>query len=446
MKQSILVTLVLLSSSIISIANASETTLQEQLNNLKTRVEELEIENSLNPFSYNMSLLTQAFAIEHDKKDLALYRLKGSLDQTAVVTDQLDLYSRIIFGKYFNNLGTAPTGSDFDSAISFSGPELYAERFYFDYKMKSLPLVISLGRLPTIDGPPSHYYDDRPRLNTFPRLAYNSTLDGVALTNKNVGESWDSTYRFLYTPLGLTALDSQHPLGKVDGFKDNHFHAFTGMIELNLKKPTVVFSEFNFIAQLTGYEDATFGNYSLNSNSITFQNKAYDIYLFNTNFEFKDLFFKGHDLYFSHLLTHLINNKAAAVTPSGQSTRYLGLMKDSTGTVNGHFILLGQRLRIDSAKAGNSAVGYEYVYGNKEAFGVNTSGTSDEPLGFYSVNGHGLHLYYGFPVSLNFRMRLGYRQKYTKWEADSVNNLGLGALIRSETKTESIYLSSIVEI
>ena len=80
------------------------------------------------------------------------------------------------------------------------------EKAYIDVGFESIPLVLSVGRLPTFGGPPTNIRDGMPRQSTYPILAYSYNLDGIAATfnfKQYLGE--DLSLRLVYTCLLYTS-------------------------------------------------------------------------------------------------------------------------------------------------------------------------------------------------------------------------------------------------
>jgi hypothetical protein len=184
---------------------------------LEQRVENLELERFLNTIDFNGTLknrydylnterTTSGVKDEYSIHPLSLY---FGLDMKASIGTKVDFFGRVSASKYYTQLQNEDNRTDFihslSSGRSEKGHTIHLERAFFNYKLLS-SLTLSMGRLPTIDGPPYHIYDGLARLGTYPTMAYNSQLDGVALTHKlpYLGKNHSLTIRGIYTPFYST--------------------------------------------------------------------------------------------------------------------------------------------------------------------------------------------------------------------------------------------------
>lgn len=173
---------------------------------LEERVEELEINNALNTFKFSGDLTMMYDNIETETTSTTTNnwnRLKFGLNFSAKPASDIQFHGRFAATKFWNALGD--TYRDIDDpgqSRTYNGSDVYVEKAYFDYTLTDW-MILSAGRLPTIDGVPYNYQYGKAKMGTYPKLAYASILDGVALTFKpgqfflNQG-SLD--FRVIYTP------------------------------------------------------------------------------------------------------------------------------------------------------------------------------------------------------------------------------------------------------
>lgn len=117
--------------------------------------------------------------------------------------ENLKVYTTI-GAEYFWNNNTQSTDYVLETGqIELRGTYMFVQKAYFDYFFNDKKFALSVGRLPTVDGPPIEKHLGQERLGTYPILLYSLPLDGVALTTnlKNLFSLDDRhILRFIYTP------------------------------------------------------------------------------------------------------------------------------------------------------------------------------------------------------------------------------------------------------
>jgi hypothetical protein len=119
------------------------------------------------------------------------YRLKSNLNVGSSISNTVKFYSRLTVSKFFNIYQQQGTSTGVSSSIStpnnYLSDQIWLTRAYADWAMTP-SIIFSIGRLPTTDGPPANFPDGRSRMGTYPSVSYNNFIDGLALTYK--GDSW----------------------------------------------------------------------------------------------------------------------------------------------------------------------------------------------------------------------------------------------------------------
>lgn len=118
--------------------------------------------------------------------------------------DRLKFYSTIRSTYMWNRDAQNETDVIDTSLAYLSGPRLLVERAYLDTFFFNHKLSFSVGRLPTISGPPVEKVLNVGRLGTYPLMAYSNIIDGAALTlnlGKILNSSSRNILRFIYSPL-----------------------------------------------------------------------------------------------------------------------------------------------------------------------------------------------------------------------------------------------------
>jgi hypothetical protein len=414
---------------------------------LESRIEDLEFANYANFWSFSGELETRYDTVNVEKykalsrSDVALYKattgFAGSntyadkvgsannwwsvysrINVQALPSDRLSFFGRLSMSKRMNNFnrqeGVFTTGINTDDRARGRSLVLM-ERAFFNYKLTN-SLILTAGRLPTIDGPPLHMTSGKPRSGTYPKLAYGAVLDGIALTHSaNVGGGSLST-RAIYMPFsndwfGAGAKDISN-----NAIRDTE-NAYTFMADYT--KLNVGFARrMNLVGQYI-YLDNYFTSrtqstctsdvcqpYPTRDKSISDLYFNYTAYLAYA--EFNGLAGTGLDFSVSYKKTkvesrgavRLADAKADAYGIAGLGVYHFdGKAHEDSDSI----LLLTLGYRINSSLN----VGLEYIDHGAEAWNVDFN--TQDAVGFYNTpGGKGQHVYLTYKMDNNLRYTLGY--------------------------------------
>lgn len=287
---------------------------------------------------------------------------------------------------------------------------LKVDRFYVDWTPKLfVPLSISFGRLPTSDGPPQEFKEDRKRQSIYPSLIFDGEPDGIVATVglerylglKNAGLRYFYAMAVQYDAdqTSMWYLDSVAS----DMYKDNRVQALFFESELpGMRDSLLVLSYVPAVDLLMQSPDGTSAA------------NVGDITLYGAHLQFSDLFGSGLDLFGSYGENH---NK-----PSGNAVNMggvnMGLMSDdmmgplNTGKTVGRGWYAGVRYELPIALLNRPKLGFEYNKGNQYWFSY-TPGSS-ELFNKLATRGEVYDFYYVQPFNEYMLLRTG----YTKIEYD----------------------------
>ncbi|OIQ20864.1 MAG: hypothetical protein BM556_02665 [Bacteriovorax sp. MedPE-SWde] len=231
---------------------------------LESRIEDLELSRDLNIFSFSGDLenrldyyqtvdnKSSTSANNANKKRFASY---FRMNIEAKPTDRLSFYGRFAVSKNWNDFttrkGTSVVSDSGSGGRDRDGSKLFLTRAFINYNFTK-SLTLSIGRLPTVDGPGYHEVEGTARAGAYPMLAYGNYLDGMALTHgMKLGNGRLST-RFVYTPTqfvdsttGSTDFDSKDDdNGKISPTQD----IFSFMVDYE-GNATKWYNSMNLIAQ-----------------------------------------------------------------------------------------------------------------------------------------------------------------------------------------------------
>lgn len=243
---------------------------------LESRIEELELSRDLNIFSFSGDLENRYdYYQTTDKKDSTSnnnankkrYASYFRFNIEAKPTDRLSFYGRLAVSKNWNDFtkrtGTSVVSDSGSGGRDRDGSKLFLTRAFINYDITK-SLVFSIGRLPTVDGPPYNEVESSTRSGAYPMLAYGNYLDGMALTHGMRLGNGKLSSRVVYTPAqfvdettGSTDFDSKDEAGKKIETQQNIF-SFMLDYEGNATK---WYRSLNLIAQYLILDDFFIDSY-----------------------------------------------------------------------------------------------------------------------------------------------------------------------------------------
>lgn len=416
---------------------------------LEDRVAELEANQSLNIFKFSGTLMTQYDHIEGKQTKGATYdnkvdymRLLTYLNVDADVNESVKFYSRYTVSKLFNNItnqsGSA-TGLNFrttDIGVSrgYSGSQVYLERAYADMKLSN-SLILSAGRLSTMDGPPNHLANGKSRMGTYPALVYNVTLDGAALTyNHELSTGSGLTGRLVYTPLysvafnvtGVPNYQASPTTGNngTTGDKLPSDQTITSwMLEYNSKE-SGVFSNLTVIYQGLSVSSLGVNAAQVSTSATGRTSSTYNAH--SLTLDMADIAKSNVDLGISFLSSEMKNTGAISIGGTPAVFGYGASQQDETA--NSTTTLASLRYKYTS----NDYVGYEYLNGGKNNFIFDLG--AEDLTNFQATPGTASHVYLLHKFSAELGLRIGYRQQEYKYTP-----LTIGATTEIDRKVNTYY-------
>ena len=173
----------------------ADSTVEERLAKLEDRVEEINIDRSLDRFNFSGTFITNVeninstkTDIETNEKDVTTGNLAGmhiGLNIDFKISPKLDLFTTLAMGKIYNNDGRSGISEQsyrsFQGSYGYTGSDARFDVAYLRWKTFEDKLTFALGRMTTSGGPPLNQLDALYRNGTYPRFSYNAILDGAAV-------------------------------------------------------------------------------------------------------------------------------------------------------------------------------------------------------------------------------------------------------------------------
>jgi regulator of replication initiation timing len=164
----------------------------EEIEELDERLGEVEMLSFSDRIQFGIGFKTR---VENFKKEMSdgtsfndnnIWSSKVMLNLKSKITDDMKFGGRLSMYKYWAD-STKHTLNNNDSMQGRipSDSTLYVERAYIDWVLNSgsdVPVVLTIGRQPSSDGPSYTFMDDTTRKSTYSALAFDGASDGLVTT------------------------------------------------------------------------------------------------------------------------------------------------------------------------------------------------------------------------------------------------------------------------
>lgn len=406
-------------------------TVQDQINELKKQVEELQYKSYENIFTFSgrMENIYQHLTVQDKKagqEGTANYDYLSTLFQlnmTAIPSDRMSFYGRLSMSKYWNDInpqGDEPNIST-GNGRNYSGAGVFVERAFINYNIRN-NLTFSIGRLPTVDGTPKHYASADTVMGTYPALSYAAILDGMALTHAASLMGGTFTTRLIYTPFTTVNLGSETSSSELTNSAGDKMNSHSPMITLmgDYEKYNMSVAErMHIVGQAVRLQGVEVGDPT--GQQIVAGTTIYDVQNSDLNFDITKLLLAAEaNGIFKTKFDFAAQVAWSQVKSEGKITARA--LTDTSGTINATSIPIGGVFTdSDSATSEGWAylaslrysftndfkVGYEWSHTTSKAF-VNdfTSNLANDFYGSKGTDGH--HVYMNYKFDGNLKMVLGY--------------------------------------
>lgn len=376
------------------------------LNDLEERVDAIETRSYTDKIEFGLGFknrvdnFTQTMGDGKKYSDNNIWSMKLNLNMKSKIDEYMKFSGRLTMYKYWAD-STKHEFTQFDSmqgrAPSDSG--LYVERAYLDWKISDneIPVILTIGRQPSADGPSYQFSDDTARKSTYSALAFDGASDGIVVTTdlSKITKIENTGLRFAY--------------GK--GYQDDTYgasqNAYVG-VNNNQLKDNDVYGIF-FDSSIPNLEDSSYQiGYALASDVVADSRKSQttnknlgDISLLGAMIEVPKIAKSNFDLF-----AHIAHSKAKAngnkYDSNNDNIEDTGLLSDDgKGTHNGYAYWTGLRYNKESWQ-----YGFEYNYGSKNWISI-SQGARDS-YNKLSTRGNAYEIYVNKSINKYSNLRVGF--------------------------------------
>ncbi len=383
-------------------------TLQEQLDDLDEKIEDVETATLLDKINFNLGFRVKVNNFNKKMADGSkissnnLWSTKFILGMDSDITKNMKFHGRLSMYKYWAD-STKHLYSQYDNMQGRvpSDSSVYLERAYIDWYFDAfVPSALTIGRQPSADGPSHQYKENTTRKSTYSALVFDGASDGIVYTAdiSKITNIKNAKLRFAY--------------GK--GFQNDETkagvqNAFIGSQNDELKDTNVAGAFFE--SNLPTISNSLFQVGCVHMSDVVAN--AMDPNPDNNKnigaINFIGMMAQATNIKDSHidLFTHI---GASRANPSdalyGYNNKSFGLLRDSiddTDIKDGYAFWLGGRYTLDILN--HSKIGFEYNQGSK--YWVTATQGSYDVVNKLAVRGSAIELYGLYPINRYSFIRLG---------------------------------------
>ena len=381
--------------------------LDERLSTVETRSYTDKIQLGLG-MRVEVNNYTNTYANGTDYDANNIWRTKLNINMKSKIADNLKFTGRLSMYKNWGDSTARNTNYDSMQGRKPDSSTLYVERAYLDWTMNpgsKVPVIMTLGRQPSSDGPSYQIKEDTTRKGTYDALAFDGAADGIVFTANLNNISKGTSVRVAYgTP---NVLDNQS--------NTPNQMSYSGANNANFENTTVTgffidqtLSSLKFGNLIQAYyvsakdmnANPAMGANDVNVGDLTITGLMFEASKINGNLDFFAHFAKNEAKPNSKFMPYDMNGDGNVDSAEGIGLLSTNGMGYSTKT--GHAYWLGARYTINK----NYKVGAEYNKGSQNWFSF-TSGAND-PLNKLATRGDAVEIYLTRKVNKNANIRIGY--------------------------------------
>jgi hypothetical protein len=356
-----------------------------------------------------------------------VWRTKLNLNMRSKIADNLKFTGRLSMYKNWGDSTQRMVYHDDMQGRKPDSSELYVERAYVDWALNKdakIPLILTLGRQPSTDGPSYHIKEDFKRKGTYDALVFDGAADGIVLTTKLHNYMDNTTFRLAYCKPNVRDNAARSTTQtQYSGWDDEGAYKDMKIIGLFIDKSFDL--PYNNLFQLYTVDakninanvqydtnTSTPNTDDINVGDVSVSGAMLELSKINSNI---DLFF--------HYAQSKAKPNGKFITMNGQD---LGLLSsgNDTSSKNGNAIWLGGKYSINK----DYKIGAEYNKGSKNWFSFTTG--SNDPLNKLATRGDATEIYFTKAINKFANLRIGHLKinyEYT----------GSGQHVGTPTKTTS---------
>jgi len=376
---------------------------------LEDRIDEVETSTMVDKIKFGLEFRTRMDYLDNTTAGGDKYKANNvwsnrlRLNMKSKITDDMKFSGRLTMYKNWSDSGVAYTNGGMDPMQGRrpSDSGLFVERAYVDWTVLSgkVPLVLTIGRQPSSDGPSHQFKDNSVRKSTYSALSFDGAADGIVAT----------------IPLHkLTTVDNMAlRVGYGKGFQNDTGSTYVG-------NPTSIADSDVlglFFDSGLGLDGSLLQLSAVKADDVasTVPNDNKDIgevTLYTAMLEFTNIADTNLDLFAHYAMSQSKPNGEYSLMDTssapGATNPPLGLLTSTPGDTeqkNGSAYWLGARYTLPFEAMNKPRIGLEYNNGSENWFSF-TQGSNDL-TNKLATRGSATEVYYIQPINRYAHLRLG---------------------------------------
>ncbi|EQC50461.1 DUF3373 family protein [Bacteriovorax sp. DB6_IX] len=410
---------------------------QERFEEIEKRLAEIEVKTYSSFLNFSGELETRYDNFTREDKDdsAASKNVSNSyfsnffrLNLDAKPHRDVQFYGRLSMAKYWNDFyayGNRPvTALSGSTGRNKTNGEVYVERAFINWSFAK-SYILSIGRLPTIDGGPKHLHLSSSELGSYPLASFSAIFDGMALTKEFTGNGWNLKTRAIYTPFQTPNFSSTlEGVRNSDGAKlDSKSDVF--VLNIDLKKYQMSFAESSStILQIMRVNNLDF--YTVNNGTTALGNNTASFTTLSFYNEFTNVLDTNTDLYLTYKYSW--TKSKGCLIGSGTTCTTGGFYSNGPEkSTTGYNLWLGAKNEIFE----ENYIGFEYIY--NDTYGTTSNSAKAEIANLYGVTASKTaHIFYTNHINSALSLIVGaYQQKTWRTFTGGVFTLGSPANLKT---------------
>jgi len=270
---------------------------------------------------------------------------------------------------------------------------IFVERAYVDWVITrdSIPIILTLGRQPSSDGPSHQFKDNTVRKSTYSALSFDGAADGIVLTMnlQEVSEVDGMAVRIGY--------------GK--GYQDHSNKSYlVNQNSIDDSNVLGLFFDTGLVQEGSLLQISAVSATDVVSNVEDSNKNIGDMMLYTAMLEFTNIVDSNLDI-FAHYAVSKVKPNGISSENNGEKVGFLQNDSKSKKQLTGSAYWFGARYTMPIKSMNNPRIGLEYNHGNKNWFSF-TQGSNDL-TNKLATRGSATEVYYIQPINRYAHIRLG---------------------------------------
>ena len=386
-----------------------KTSQENNSDDLEDRIDGIETATLTDKIKFGLEFRTRVDTFQQktaagDKStDSNLWSNRLRLNMNSKVNDDFKFVGRLTMYKNWSDSNiNVFSNQDSMQGRRPSNSSLYVERAYVNWTVArgKIPLILTIGRQPSSDGPSYQFKNNTVRKSTYSALSFDGATDGIVATmplNKLTGI--DGMALRLGYGKGYQNSSNQSYIGNPTGIADTNVYGV--FLDSGLGIDGSLF-------QISAVKAMDVASMTRDTAGVSTNKTIGDISLYTLMMEFTNIKDSGLDLFAHYAISQSNPNGVVTNQNFGGKDYPVGLLTNRAGdtaTKSGNAYWIGGRYTLPVTALHNPKIGLEYNHGDKNWFSF-TQGSNDV-TNKLATRGSAIEGYYIQPINRYAYLRTG---------------------------------------